>query len=105
MSMKILSLLLFVIACIALYAGAIMLLFVPGYPGESYFAPKRMLYGIPPTVLSIVLLVAVGWVWTRSGSTIRLSRAIKNSFLCAIGTLTLFGIVAMIIGGIRQGNW
>lgn len=51
MSVKILSGVLFVIACVALYAGAVMLLFVPGYPGESYFAPQRMLYGVPPTLL------------------------------------------------------
>src|ERR1017187_2199321 len=101
----ILSGVIFVIACVALYAGAVMLLFAPGYPGESYFAPKRMLYGIPPTLLSITLLVTVGWLWTRSGSAISLRRAITSSFLWAIGILTFSGIVAVIIGGIRQGNW
>lgn len=105
MSMKILSGVLFLVACMALYAGAVMLLFVPGYPGESYFAPKRMLYGIPPTLLSIILLVTVGWLWTRSGSTISLRRAIANSFSWAIGALVLLGIILATIGGIRQGNW
>lgn len=103
--MKILSGILFVIACLALYAGAVMLLFVPGYPGEGYFAPKRMLYGIPPILLSITLLVTVAWLWIRSGSDISLRRAITNSFLWAMGTLTFLSIVAMFIGGIRPGNW
>lgn len=103
--MKIISGILFTGACVALYSGAVMLLFVPGYPGESYFAAKRMLYGIPPTLLSIALLVTAAWLWTRSGSAISVRKAIANSFSLAIGILLLFGIVAMIIGGIRQGNW
>ena len=104
MRMKIISGTLFVGACVALYAGTVMLLFVPGYPGETYFAPKRMLYGIPPTVLSIALLVTAAWLWTRSGSSTSLRKAIANSFSLALGILLLLGIVLLIVGGIPQGT-
>lgn len=80
-----------------------MLLVVPGYPGESYFAAKRMLYGILPTLLSVALLFTVGWLWTRSGSSVGLGKSIVNSFSRAVGSLVLFWIGLMIIGGIRQG--
>ena len=105
MPMKIISGLLFIGACVALYGGTVMLLFVPGYPGESYFTAKRMLYGIPPVILSIASLVSAAWIWTRSGSAISLRKAIARSCSWAVGVLLLFGIVALIIGGIRQGNW
>jgi hypothetical protein len=101
--MKIISSILFAGACIALYYGSGMLLIVPGYPGESYFAAKRMLYGILPTLLSAVLLVSAGWFWTRSGSTVSLRKAIANSFSWAVAAVLLFWLGPLIVAGIRQG--
>ncbi|MBZ5580369.1 MAG: hypothetical protein LAP40_27765 [Acidobacteriia bacterium] len=101
--MKIISGILFSGACFLLYYGGTMLLLVPGYPGESYFAAKRMLYGALPTLLSAGFLVSAGWLWTRSGSTISLKKAIANSFSWAVGAVTLFWLVLVIIAGIRQG--
>ena len=101
--MKIVSGILFAGACVALYYGSGMLLVVPGYPGESHFAAKRMLYGILPTLLSAGLLASAGWFWARSGSAVTLTKAIANSFSWAIAAVALFWIALMIIGGIRQG--
>ena len=94
---------LFAGAWVALYYGTFMLLLAPGNPGESYFAAKRMLYGIPSTLSSIALLLATAWLWTRSGSAISLRKAIANSFSWAVGTLILFWIVVLIIASVRQG--
>lgn len=103
MPLKIISGLLFIGACVALYYGTGMLLVVPGFPGESYFALKRMLYGVLPTLLSAALLLASGWLWTRSGSGINLRKAVANSFSLAVGAVVLFWIGLLVIASIRQG--
>ncbi len=101
--MKIISGVLFAGACVLLYYGTTMLLLVPGYPGETFFAAKRMLYGGLPTLLSAALLVSAGWLWTRSGSAVSLRKAIANSFSWALGAVVLFWIGLLIVAGIRQG--
>ena len=102
MLLKIVSGLLFIVACISLYYGTAMLFLVPGYAGESYFAANRMLYGLLPVLLCIVLLVFCGWLWTRSGSAVNLWKAIANSFSWAVVTVVLFWIGLLVVAGIRQ---
>jgi hypothetical protein len=41
-----------------LYYGSVMLLFVPGYPGESYWQRERIIYGMLPVGLSAVFFLA-----------------------------------------------
>lgn len=103
MRLKTICVLLFLGACFSLYYGSGMLLLFPATPGEGYFAAWRILYGVLPTLLSAVLLVVVGWLWTRTGSAVGLERAIGNSFSWAIGAVLLFWIGVLIIAGIRQG--
>jgi hypothetical protein len=103
MPLKITAGALFVGACVALYFGAGWLFIMPRFPGESYFTLERILYGIGSTLLGATLLVAVGWIWTRSGSSLRLQKAIVNAFRWAMAAVALFWIALMVIGGIRQG--
>ncbi len=49
---------LFLGGAFCLYYGCVMLFFVPGYPGESYWARERVLYGLAPLVLSVILFLA-----------------------------------------------
>ena len=100
--MKIVSILVFIGACVLLYFGSGMLMVVQGYPGEGYFAPRRILYGVLPTILSAALLVSVGWLWTRSDSAVSLRKAIANSFAWALGAIGLFWIGLLIVASFRQ---
>lgn len=43
---------------VCLYYGSVMLLFVPGYPGESYWQHERIIYGLVPLGLSAVFFLA-----------------------------------------------
>lgn len=103
MPLKIAAGILFAGACASLYFAAGWLFIVPHFPGESYFTLERMLYGIGSMLLSVILLVSVGWTWTRSGSGLSLRKAIANSFRWAMAAVALFWIALMVIGGIRQG--
>lgn len=97
------SILLFAAACVLLYFGTGMLLFVPGYPGEAYFVTKRVLYGFLPSVCSVAFLVAVGWLWSHSSNSEDHWKYVRRSFLCATAAVSLFWLGLMIIGGFRQG--
>ena len=79
-----------------------MLLVMPGYPGESYFAVERILYGILPSLLSAALLATVGWLWVRSGSSVTLKKAIGRSFSFAVAAVLLFWIGLIIMADLRQ---
>ena len=100
---KLLSVLLFAIACVLLYFGTGMLLVVPGYPGESYFVTKRILYSVLPTAFGGALLIAVGWLWGRARGTENYWKYVKRSFLCATAAISLFWIGLLIVAGFRQG--
>ncbi len=97
------SILLFAAACVLLYFGTGMLLFVPGYPGEAYFVTKRVLYGLLPSICTLALLVAVGWLWGHSSNSENYWNYVKRSFLCAMAAVSLFWLGLMIIAGFRQG--
>jgi hypothetical protein len=43
---------------VCLYYGSVMLLFVSGYPGESYWQRERMIYGVVPLGLSAIFFLA-----------------------------------------------
>lgn len=102
MSMKIVAVILFIVACIALYFGGGWLFIMPRFPGESYFTFERLLYGVGSTLLAAGLLTLVGWIWTRSDSRISPCKAIVNSFRWAVAAVGLFWLALMVIGGIRQ---
>jgi hypothetical protein len=93
---------LFIGACVLLYFGSGMLLVVPSIPGH-YFDLKLLLYGVLPIVLSATLLATVGWLWTRSGGSLNLGKAIGRSFSFAIAAVLLFWIGLIIIADLRQG--
>ncbi len=78
-----------------------MLLLVPSIPGH-YFDLKLLMYGVLPTLLSAALLLTVGWLWTRSNRSIRLGRAIGQSFSFAIAAVLLFWIGLIILADIRN---
>jgi uncharacterized membrane protein YidH (DUF202 family) len=73
-----------------------MLLLVPGYPGENYFAAKRILFGVLPTMASVAILVLAAWLWSRSREAVNLGKSIVALFLSAIGAIVLFWIVVII---------
>ena len=102
MPMKIISGLLFIPACVSLYFGTFWLFVMPRF-GEGYFTFERMLSGVGLTLLSAVLLVTVGWLWTRSRSAVSLGKAVANSFSWAGGAGMLFWLALLIMAGIRQG--
>ncbi len=102
MPLKITAGILFATACLSLYFGAGWLFVVPRFPGESYFTLQRMVYGFGSMLLSLGLLVSVGWAWNRAGTGLTLRKAIGHSFRWAIAAVALFWLVLMVIGGIRQ---
>ena len=103
MPLKITAGILFAVACLSLYFGAgRMAVRRARFPGESYFTLERMVYGVGSMLLTVALLVSVGWTWTRSGSGLTLRKAVGNSFRWAMAAVALFWLVLMVIGGIRQ---
>jgi hypothetical protein len=102
MQLKFASILLFAAACLLLNFGTGMLFVVPGYPGEGYFVTKRILYGLLPTVCSAALLVAVGWLWSRSSKPEDYMKYVKRSFLYAMVAISLFWLGLIIIADFRQ---
>lgn len=97
---KLWSVPLFIAACVLLYFGSTMLLLVPSYRGESYFA-GRIEYGVLPTLGSIVLLITVGWLWARATS-MSLGKSIGWAFAGAIAAIALFWIGLIIVAGVEQ---
>lgn len=91
-----------VIASVLLYYGTTMLFFVPAQPGH-YFDLNLVIYGMLPTLTSAALLVAVGWLWVRSGSSLTLKKAIGRSFSLAIAGILIFWIGLIIMADLRQG--
>jgi hypothetical protein len=82
----------FVAACVSLYFGSGMLLLVPGYPGESYFAKERFIYGVLPALLSIGLLMVTAAIWVRSGISMTFRDAASLAFALAVTTIILFWV-------------
>ncbi len=103
MPLKIIAGIVFVGACVSLYFAAGWLLIMPRFPGESYFTLERMLYGIGYTILALALIASTGWIWSRSGSSLRLQKVIVNAFRWAVASIALLWIALMVLGGIRQG--
>lgn len=56
-------------ACFFLYYGTVMLFFVPGKPGEYYWAPQRFIYGLLPVFVSAILFIASYGLGLRSNAT------------------------------------
>ena len=48
----------FLCSAFCLYYGSVMLLFVAGYPGESYWQRERIIYGVAPLGLSAIFFLA-----------------------------------------------
>lgn len=103
MSMRLACVPLFLIASALLYYGTTMLFLVPASPGH-YFDQNLLLYGILPTLLSVALLVTVGWLWVRTGGSVFLGKAIGRSFSLAVAAIVHFWIGLIIMADLRQGS-
>ena len=92
---------LFIAACGLLYFGSGILLFVPGYRGESYFSSGRVTYGVLPTITSALLLTVVGWLWSRKSGDLK--RSLKRTYSLASMAVGIIWTALWVIGGLRQG--
>jgi len=101
LGIKVLTVGLVAIACPLLYYGSAMLLFVPGYTGESYFASGRMIYGAFPTLVSVALLVLAGWLWSRAVGVEEWSQFVARAFSWAFGAVAAFWIGLILISWFR----
>jgi len=90
-----------VIACFLLYYGATMLLMVPGYPGEGYFAKGRIIYGLLPIVASLVLILVCAWLWSRASGTDFLV-CVWRTICWSVGLVVAFFLLLFVIAGFRQ---
>ena len=63
--MRILALLLAFAGLFLLYYGGVMLLFVPGYPGEPYLSASRVGLGVVPALAGVALLAVAVVLWLR----------------------------------------
>ena len=100
--MKLACVVLFIAACALLYFGSGMLLFVPGYPGENYFALKRVIYGVLPALGSVGLLTLVSWLWVRPARFRDLKKSVLMTYSLALVAVALFWLGLMIIGSRGQ---
>jgi hypothetical protein len=98
MPLKIAAVVLFAAACLSLYFGVGWLFLMPRFPGESYFTVERIVYGVGSMLLTVALLVSVGWAWTRSGVGLTVGKAISNSFGWAMAAVALFWLLLMVMG-------
>lgn len=99
--MKALGSLLGLIACFLCYYGGTMLLIVPGYTGENYFAHGRIIYGLLPMVTSLLLVLLCAWLWSRaSGSDFVVS--VCQTICWLVGLVGAFWLVLFVIAGFRQ---
>jgi TRAP-type C4-dicarboxylate transport system permease large subunit len=83
-----------------------MLFLVPGNPYESYWKSMfegRFVYGVLPGLGSVILLAIVGWLWDRSNGSRGVLKTISRAFALAAGAILLFGILAIVIAGVRNG--
>jgi len=95
--LKILSMLAEVVGCVSLYLGTGMLLVVPGGPGEPYLDRRMVAYGIAPTILSAILFLLAGWLWSRSGGPAGVRTYIRRAFQGALAMVTLFWVGLIVI--------
>jgi uncharacterized membrane protein YidH (DUF202 family) len=102
--LKVASIIAFLAACALLYYGAVMLLMVPGSPGEQYLSADRVLYGVTPILLSLSLLGAATWLWPRANSSTTGRKRFSKVFSWAISGVGLFWILLMIIAAIRNST-
>jgi hypothetical protein len=105
MKLKFACIPIFIAACVLLYMGTTMLFLVPGYPGESYLKSifaGRFLYGVVPTIASVMLLFVVGWLWDRSNGSPDVVKAIGKSFCSAVGAILLFWIALIIWADLKH---
>ena len=63
--MRILATLLLLAGLFLIYYGGVMLLFVPGYPGERYLSTGRIGLGVVPAVVGCGLLALAVTLWFR----------------------------------------
>lgn len=106
MRIKLLCIPLFIGACALLYYGGVMLLLVPGNPGESYLKSLyqgRFLYGVLPTLSGGVLLATVGWLWNRSNGSADFKMSVIRTLSYAVAAVFLFWLGLMVVANIRHG--
>jgi hypothetical protein len=90
----------FAVGTFLLAYGVAMAFFVPGYPGESYFQKNRLLYGVLPSVISVVVLGIAGWFFFRSSKSLQrptLTTLIGYCFVGSIGMILLYAVVGALI--------
>jgi hypothetical protein len=78
-----------------------MLLMVPGYPGEDYFAKERFIYGLLPITTSLALDLLCSWLWSRACHTDFLV-CVRRTICWSVGSTVAFWIVLFIVTGFRQ---
>ena len=98
--MKVLSIIAAIPACFLLYFGTGMLLVVPGYPGEGYFAKGRIVYGFVPVALSVALLLLSAWLWSYATRT-NFEKCVGWVFGGSIGLIVLFWVVLIVIANLQ----
>lgn len=92
--MKLVSrIVLFLLGCWLLSYGSAMVLFVPG---------TRILYGIAPMILSVLLSATVGALSARWSGSRRIARSIANTVSYGIFAVVLFYLAMVIVSIFRQ---
>ncbi len=89
------------VACLFLYYGATMLLMVPGYPGEEYFAKDRIVYGVIPAAVGSALVLLSSWLWSRA-SGVEFWLCAKRVIRWLIGLVMGLLVILIVIARFRQ---
>jgi hypothetical protein len=89
------------LACVALYFGVGMLLMVPGdpYHHEPYLK-GRVLFGVLPTALGVVLVLTAGWLWSRASQDSLPTSLARSAGFC-VCLLLLAGLVLIVVADLR----
>src|SRR6516164_9091214 len=102
--MKLLSrIILFLLGCLLLSYGSAMLFFVPGSTLGHYFDANRILYGIAPVILSVLLFATIGVLSARWSGSQKIALSIANTVSYGISVVVLFYLAMSIVSIFRQG--
>ena len=99
--MKIFSIFAEALGCVSLYFGTGVLLIVPGATGEPYFDRRMLAYGIAPTILSVMLLLLAGWLWSRAGGPAGIGTYIKRAFQGAVAAVVVFWLGLIVVAHLQ----
>jgi hypothetical protein len=80
------------------------MLLLPGVPGGAYLDRDTILYGVVPTLLSVVLLFSAGWLWKSSGGQASLGVYVARAFLFAVSLVMLFSLSLALIAQLLQST-